>query len=65
MCLIYLGGYGIGRFFIEGLRTDQLLIPHTGIAVSQVLGIVMFAAAVAVNFTVRFRMAKKSSPDKQ
>ncbi len=65
MCLIYLGGYGIGRFFIEGLRTDQLLIPHTGIAVSQVLGIVMFVAAVAVNFVARFRMAKKSSPDKQ
>ena len=42
MCLVYLGGYGLGRFFVEGLRTDQLLIPHTQIAVSQVLAIVMF-----------------------
>lgn len=34
---IYLGGYGLGRMFIEGLRTDSLLIPGTSIAVSQVL----------------------------
>ena len=25
--LLYLAGYGIGRFWIEGLRTDQLLLP--------------------------------------
>lgn len=35
--LIYLVGYGIGRCIIEGLRTDQLQIGNTGIAVSQVL----------------------------
>ena len=35
--LIYLIGYGIGRVWIEGLRTDQLQIGATGIAVSQVL----------------------------
>ncbi len=35
--LIYLIGYGIGRCIIEGLRTDQLQIGSTGIAVSQVL----------------------------
>ena len=34
---IYLMGYGLGRFFIEGLRVDQLLIGHTGIAVTQVV----------------------------
>ena len=28
MLLIYLTGYGIGRAWIEGLRTDQLLIPE-------------------------------------
>ncbi|MBU5478953.1 prolipoprotein diacylglyceryl transferase [Eubacterium sp. MSJ-13] len=41
--LMYLLGYGIGRFWIEGLRTDQLLIPGTAVAVSQVL-----SATVAV-----------------
>ena len=35
--LFYLLFYGIGRFWIEGLRTDQLLVPGTKIAVSQVL----------------------------
>lgn len=39
--LIYLLGYGIGRSWIEGLRTDQLLLPGTDIAVSQVLAILM------------------------
>ncbi len=58
MCLVYLGGYGLGRFFVEGLRTDQLLIPHTQIAVSQVLAIVMFVFAVALNAYIRFYLAK-------
>lgn len=47
--LTYLFGYGIGRFWIEGLRTDQLLIPGTKVAVSQVLAIVLvFASAILV-----------------
>ena len=35
--LMYLFGYGLGRFWIEGLRTDQLLASGVGIAVSQLL----------------------------
>ena len=35
--LMYLFGYGLGRFWIEGLRTDQLLLPGVGIAFSQLL----------------------------
>lgn len=35
--LMYLFGYGLGRFWIEGLRTDQLRLPGVGIAVSQLL----------------------------
>lgn len=37
MFFLYLGGYGLGRVWIEGLRTDSLLVPGTGIAVSQAL----------------------------
>ena len=48
MTLLYFAGYGIGRFFIEGLRTDQLQIGNTGIAVSQMLGITLFFTAVVV-----------------
>ena len=35
--LLYLFGYGLGRVWIEGLRTDQLLIPGIGFPVSQML----------------------------
>ena len=43
---IYLAGYGIGRFWIESLRTDQLLLPGTSIPVSMVLAAVMAAGAI-------------------
>ena len=35
--LVYLLGYGVGRFWIEGLRTDQLLLPGIELPVSQLL----------------------------
>ena len=45
MICIYLLGYGLGRFWIEGLRTDQLILFGTGIAVSQALSMVLVAAS--------------------
>ncbi len=42
--------YGIGRFFIEGLRTDQLQFGATGIAVSQVLSVVLVLFGAAFLF---------------
>ena len=35
--LMYVIGYGLGRIWIEGLRTDQLLLPVVGLPVSQLL----------------------------
>lgn len=35
--LLYLFGYGLGRVWIEGLRTDQLLLPGVELPVSQLL----------------------------
>lgn len=61
MCLYYLGGYGIGRFIIEGIRTDRLLIPGTQIAVSQLLGMVLFIFAIVLNAVVRIRLSKTSN----
>lgn len=46
--LLYLIGYGIGRFWIEALRTDQLLIPSTTIAVSQVLAAVLVVVSTVI-----------------
>lgn len=48
MLAIYAIGYGVGRFWIEGLRTDQLLIPGTQIAVSQVVAALFAAGALLV-----------------
>lgn len=45
---MYLLGYGLGRAWIEGLRTDQLIFFGTGIPVSQALSMVLVAAASAV-----------------
>lgn len=48
--LMYTFGYGLGRLWIEGLRTDQLLIPGTKIPISQILALVfvVFSAALIV-----------------
>ena len=39
--LLYLLGYGLGRFWIESLRTDQLILPIIGVPVSMVVAAVM------------------------
>ncbi|MDD4210767.1 MAG: prolipoprotein diacylglyceryl transferase [Clostridia bacterium] len=44
----YLVYYGIGRFLIEGLRTDSLYIGDTSLRVSQVLSIVLVLFGVAL-----------------
>ena len=51
--LLYLAGYGIGRAWIEGLRTDQLLIPGTSVAVSQVLAVVLAVVSVMMLIILR------------
>lgn len=46
--LSYLLLYGLGRFWIEGLRTDQLLWPGTDLAVSQILSGILIIASAAL-----------------
>ncbi|MCR5664845.1 MAG: prolipoprotein diacylglyceryl transferase [Oscillospiraceae bacterium] len=43
--LIYFFWYGLGRAWIEGLRTDSLYLGGTGLRVSQLLSILLAAAA--------------------
>lgn len=58
--LIYLGGYGLGRAFIESLRTDSLLIPGTGIAVSQLFAVLCFVFAITgIILGRRYKKLKK------
>ena len=45
---LYLLLYGIGRFWIEGLRTDQLIFFGTGLAVSQMLAVAMVVVSLGI-----------------
>jgi len=46
--IMYFLCYGLGRFLIEGLRTDQLKIPGTGLAVSQCLSLLLFVSMLII-----------------
>ena len=53
--LLYVVWYGLGRFFIEGLRQDSLIIPGTALRVSQVVALVSVLAAVVLLIVFRER----------
>lgn len=57
--LWYLLGYGIGRFWIESLRTDQLLLPGIGYPVSMAVAALLAITAVIWIIVGRKRAAKK------
>ena len=42
----YLGWYGVGRIFIEALRTDSLYLGSTGIKVSQLVALICIVLSV-------------------
>ena len=44
--LFYVAWYGFGRYMIEGLRTDSLIISGTDVRVSQLLAALSFSIAV-------------------
>ena len=54
--LLYLLGYGVGRFWIESLRTDQLILPIVGVPVSMVVAVLM-----AVGSAVWIILGRKKS----
>ena len=64
ICLLYFGGYGLGRFWIEGIRTDTLFIPGTSLAVSQVLSLCMVIFAVVTDIVVRMHLKKQPKVEK-
>ena len=63
--LLYIGLYGIGRSIIEGLRTDQLLLPGTSIAVSQLLGLCLFVGSAAYLWFGHYRRMIKEWSKKE
>jgi phosphatidylglycerol:prolipoprotein diacylglycerol transferase len=58
--LLYMMGYGIGRLWMEGLRTDQLFLWGTPIAVSQLLSGLIAIAAFGL-FLYKWKKIKKKS----
>ena len=46
--LLYFFWYGLGRAWIEGLRTDSLMLGSTGIRVSQLLSAVLCLGSLAI-----------------
>ena len=54
--LLYLLGYGIGRFWIESLRTDQLILPILEVPVSMVV-----AALMVVGSAIWIILGRKKS----
>ena len=58
MVLLYFIGYGIGRCWIEGLRTDQLLLFGTGLPVSQCLSVALAASSACILLWKRRKMGQ-------
>ncbi len=57
---MYLGLYGLGRFFIEGLRADSLMLWGTNIAVSQALSLCLVLIS-SVSICLLGRKAKRKT----
>lgn len=56
---LYLIGYGVGRLWIEGLRTDQLMLWGTSLPVSQVIsGVAILAGILIIAYQNRKKAIK-------
>lgn len=60
--LLYIFGYGVGRFWIESLRTDQLILPIVEVPVSMVVAAVMVVGSAI--WIVLGRKKSRSAEDK-
>jgi phosphatidylglycerol:prolipoprotein diacylglycerol transferase len=59
--LLYLIGYGLGRVWVEGLRTDQLFVWGTPFAISQLLSALIVISALVILFYKRRKAANSSN----
>jgi phosphatidylglycerol:prolipoprotein diacylglycerol transferase len=46
--LTYLIWYSIGRFFVEGMRTDSLIVWDTSLRIAQIMSLVWIAGAIII-----------------
>ncbi|MDR2654475.1 MAG: prolipoprotein diacylglyceryl transferase [Oscillospiraceae bacterium] len=59
--IMYLGWNGLGRFFIEGMRTDSLLLGK--MRISQILAVLFVVAAIVLIIVIRSKIKRDDSPD--
>ncbi|CUH92359.1 prolipoprotein diacylglyceryl transferase [Herbinix luporum] len=58
--LLYLAGYGLGRVWIEGLRTDQLFLWGTSIPISQLLSAMLVIVSLGLIIYKRKKLQKST-----
>jgi phosphatidylglycerol:prolipoprotein diacylglycerol transferase len=56
--LLYLAGYGLGRFWIEGIRIDQLFLWGTSIPISQLISLLLIIVSLVMIIFKRVKLAK-------
>lgn len=61
MFLMYIGWYGFGRFVIEGLRTDSLMLGS--IRISQLVALLCVIGAVVTILIIRSKKKRSNDPD--
>ena len=61
LALLYVWGYGLGRVWIEGLRSDSLMIPGANMRVSQLIAAVCVLVASIIIVKKRIDYVKASS----
>ena len=61
--MFYIIGYTTGRFWLEGLRADRLMLFGTGLAVSQVLSGLLAVGATALMLYVLIRNKKRAEQE--
>lgn len=59
--LLYIAWYGLGRVFIESLRTDSLYIPGTNLRVSQLVALI--SVIFGIGIALYIRIAKNPEPE--
>lgn len=61
--LMYIWGYGLGRVWIEGLRSDSLMVPMINMRVSQLIAAACVLIASVILVKKRMEWVRKNSVD--
>jgi phosphatidylglycerol:prolipoprotein diacylglycerol transferase len=60
--LLYFFGYGVIRFFVESLRTDQMMFFNTGLPLNQVVAVLFAAVSAALIIAGHLRVRDPKIP---